>query len=83
MTVATESELCQKCDFSPEKRMKGIFIYVLEFMLTLAKLQNNSALGLTINQNHQKSPKSPDKNRGGGGGGGHMNFHVVSRGVFL
>ena len=33
-------ELCHKGDFSPNKRMKGMFVYVLEFMLTLAKMHN-------------------------------------------
>ena len=32
-------ELCQKGDFSPEIRMKGIFVYALECMLTLDKMQ--------------------------------------------
>ena len=30
-----------KGDFTPEKRIKGIFIHVLEFMDTLVKIQNN------------------------------------------
>ena len=38
-------KLCQKFDFfSLKKRMKEIFAYVLEFMLTLAKVQINSTL---------------------------------------
>ena len=41
--VATAPELCQKMIF-PEKKMKEIFAHVLEFMLTLAKLQDNSTL---------------------------------------
>ena len=32
------------CFFFLKKRMKEFFAYVLEFMLTLAKMQNNSAL---------------------------------------
>ena len=32
------------CFFLLKNRMKGIFVYVLEFMLTLAKMQNNSTL---------------------------------------
>ena len=35
-------ELCQRGDFSQEKKVKGIFVYVLEFILTLAKMQSNS-----------------------------------------
>ena len=42
--VNTARELCQKGDFSPEKRMKGIFVYVLEFMLTLDKMHNNKQI---------------------------------------
>ena len=37
-------ELCQKGAFSPEIRMKGIFVYVPEFKLTLDKMQNISIL---------------------------------------
>ena len=37
--VDTAPDLYQKGDFSPEKRMKGIFVYVLKNMLTLAKMQ--------------------------------------------
>ena len=40
--VDTTPELCQKDEFSLEKRMKCIFVYVLGFMLTLDKMQNNS-----------------------------------------
>ena len=40
----TVLESCEKGDFSPEKRMKGIFAYVLDIMLTLAKMQNKSTL---------------------------------------
>ena len=36
-----------RCDFFPEKRMKGIFVYVLEVMLTLDKMQNTSPLTCT------------------------------------
>ena len=32
--VDTAPNLCQKDDFFPEKRMEGIFVYVLEYMLT-------------------------------------------------
>ena len=42
--VATAPELCRKCDFFLKKRMKEIFANVLEFMVTLTKMQNNSAL---------------------------------------
>ena len=38
MIVATTA------DFFPEKRMKGIFAYVLEFMLTFDKMQNTNPL---------------------------------------
>ena len=38
MIVATVPELCRKCDFFLKKRMKEIFAYVLEFMLTLASV---------------------------------------------
>ena len=34
----------QKSDFSKKKGMEEIFAYGLEFMLTLAKMQNNSSL---------------------------------------
>ena len=44
MIVATVPELCQKCDFFLEKRLKKFFVYVMEFMLTLAKMQNYSTL---------------------------------------
>ena len=40
-------ELCQKCDFFPEKGMKEIFAYILEFMLTFHKMQNTSPLMCT------------------------------------
>ena len=40
--VTTAPELCQKPDFFLKNRMKEIFAYVLEFMLTLARMQNNS-----------------------------------------
>ena len=42
--VATAPELCQKCDFFLKKWMKEICAYVLEFMLTSAKMQDNSTL---------------------------------------
>ena len=38
--VDTAPELCQKGDIFPEKRMEGIFVYVLKYMLTLASLDN-------------------------------------------
>ena len=47
MIVATALDLCQKSDFFPEKRMKEIFAYVLEFMLTFDKMQNTSPLMFT------------------------------------
>ena len=37
-------DLCQKCDFFLKKRTKEMFAYVLEFMLTLATMQDNSTL---------------------------------------
>ena len=42
--VARASEVCQKCDFFLKKRIKEMFAYVLEFMLTFDKLQNTSPL---------------------------------------
>ena len=42
--VATAPELLLKCDFFLKKRMKELFAYVLELMLTLAKMQSNSTL---------------------------------------
>ena len=42
--VDTAPELCHNGDISPEKGMKGIFVHVLEFMLTFAKIQNNNTL---------------------------------------
>ena len=44
MIVATAPEFCQKCDLFKTKRMKEIFAYVLEFMLTLDTMQNTSPL---------------------------------------
>ena len=44
MIVATAPELCQKCDFLLKKRTKESFANVLEFMLTSAKMQDNSTL---------------------------------------
>ena len=35
------------CDASLKKRMNEIFVYVLEFMLTFDKMQNNSTLMCT------------------------------------
>ena len=48
MIEATAPELYQKCDFFLRKRMKEIVAYVLEFMLTLAKMQNNSTFQLYL-----------------------------------
>ena len=36
MIVDTEQSYYKKVIFSPENRMKTIYVYVLEFMLTLA-----------------------------------------------
>ena len=44
--VTTVPELCQKCDFFPEKE-DGRNFYVLEFMRTLDKMQNTSPLMCT------------------------------------
>ena len=33
-----------ECDFFPEKRMKEMFAYVLEFMLSFDKMQNTNPL---------------------------------------
>ena len=38
MIVPTALELCQKCVFFLKKRMKEIFAYVLELMLTFNKM---------------------------------------------
>ena len=42
--VVSAPEFCQKLLFLLQKRMKGIFAYVLERMLTLDKTQNTSSL---------------------------------------
>ena len=42
--VDTAPELCQKGIFFLKKRLKGIFVCVLEFMLTLDRMQNISTL---------------------------------------
>ena len=39
MIVATATELCKKCDVFLKKRTKEMLSYVLEFVLTLAKMQ--------------------------------------------
>ena len=44
MTVATAPELCQKCDFLCEKVDERNFTYVQEFMLTSAKMHDDSTL---------------------------------------
>ena len=44
MIVDTAPELCQKVIFFMKKGIKGIFVYVLEFMLSLDKMQNISTL---------------------------------------
>ena len=38
--VATAPKLCRKCDFFLEKRLKESFAYVLEIMLTIAKMHD-------------------------------------------
>ena len=43
----TAPDLCQNCDFFLKKRMKEIFAYVLEFMLTFDKMENASPLMCT------------------------------------
>ena len=48
MIVAIAPEFCQKCDLFLTKRMKEIFAYVLEFMLTFNKVQNVSPLMCTM-----------------------------------
>ena len=45
MIVATVPELGQKCDFFQKKVMKGILVYVLEFMLTLDKMPKTCVKG--------------------------------------
>ena len=47
MTGATAPDLCQECDFFLKKRMKEMFAYVLEFMLTFDKKQNTNPLMCT------------------------------------
>ena len=42
--VDTAPELCQKGDFSPEKKDEDIFVNVLKFMVTLASMQESSTL---------------------------------------
>ena len=43
--VDTTLDLCQKDEgFFLKKRMKGVFVYVLELMLTFDKMQINSTL---------------------------------------
>ena len=43
--VDTALDLCQKDEgFFLKKRMKGVFVYVLELMLTFDKMQINSTL---------------------------------------
>ena len=37
-------------EFSPDERMEGTFVYVLEFMLTLDKMQNISTLMCKISK---------------------------------
>ena len=44
---AAAPELCQKCDFYLKKRIKEMFAYVLEFMLTFVKMQNTYHLMCT------------------------------------
>ena len=47
LCVETAPELCQKGDFFSKKRMEGIFVFILEYMLTLVsldKMQNVSTL---------------------------------------
>ena len=42
---ATAPELCQTCVFVfPEKKMKEIVAYVLEFTITFDKMQNTNPL---------------------------------------
>ena len=43
-TCLTTPELCQNCDFYLKKWMEEISAYVLEFMLTSAKMQDDSTL---------------------------------------
>ena len=43
MIVTTALKLCKKSDCFLRKRKKEIFAYGLEFMPTLAKMQNNSS----------------------------------------
>ena len=41
---ATAPELCQKCDFLVKKKLKEIFSYILEFMLTFDRMQNQGPI---------------------------------------
>ena len=44
MIAVSAPELCQKGDFYLKKRTKGIFVHVLECLLSLDKMQNISTL---------------------------------------
>ena len=43
MIVATVPELCKNVIFFLKTRLKEIFAYVLEFMLTFYKMQNSGS----------------------------------------
>ena len=57
LLVDTAAELCQKGDIFPEKRMEGISVHVLEYMLTLVSLHRMQNIGNLM----RKSSKSEDK----------------------
>ena len=48
------AEICQKGDIFPEKRMEGIYVYVLEYMLALLSLDKVQNIGTLL----RKSSKS-------------------------
>ena len=54
MIVDTTPDLHQKGDFSPAKRMKGIFVYVVEIRLPLAKCKVTKI----VNEYDQEIPQS-------------------------
>ena len=49
--------LCQKGDIFLKKRMEGIFVYVLEYMLSLVSLDKMQNIGSSM----RKSSKSEDR----------------------
>ena len=55
LCVDTAPDLCQKGDiFLEKKKMEGIFVYILEYMLTLVSLDKMQNIGTLM----RKSSKS-------------------------